>query len=51
MNMNKNRKKDISNSRASSTVPEGFSLAMAIVDCLPGGLGHINLISDLCGII
>lgn len=35
INMNKNRKKEISNSRASSTVPEGFSLAMAIVDCLP----------------
>lgn len=35
MNMNKNRKKEISNSRASSAVPEGFSLAMAIVDCLP----------------
>ena len=33
--MDKNRKKDISNSQVSSAVPEGFSLAMAIVDCMP----------------
>lgn len=33
--MNKNRKKEISNSQTSSAVPEGFSLALAIADCLP----------------